>query len=255
MSKRNAILIVLVVLLYQFTFSQKKVENAESSNVIGLSATYAFQIPGGDLAKRFGWNSSIGVAALYKLKSNWIFGVDASYLFGSNLKDEATSIFDDITTSDGHIIDKYGQFSAVILSERGLYVGGKFGKVIPLSQKNLNSGLLLTFGVGFLQHKINIENDGNVTPQIIGDYEKGYDKLTNGITIQQFVGYMYVGESMLANFYVGFEFTQGFTKSRRDYDFNLMKKDDSNRLDLLYSFRIGWVIPFYQRKAKAFYYN
>ena len=234
-------------------FSQKAED--EKHNVVGVSATYAYQFPGGDLAERFGGNSNIGITAWFKLKSNWVFGFDYTYMFGRNLKEEASSIFDNITTSDGHIIDKYGQFSAVVLSERGFYTGLKIGKVIPFTKTNVNSGLLVSFGMGLLQHKIFIENDGNVTLQIIGDYKKGYDKLTNGLALQQFIGYMYIGKTKLTNFFAGLEFTQAFTQSRRDYDFNLMGKDETKRIDLLYSIRIGWIIPFYKREARDFYYN
>ena len=243
----------ILVLISVFVYSQKLED--EKHSVIGVSATYAYQFPGGDLAKRFGSNSNIGITAWYKLKSNWVFGFDYTYMFGKNLNEEASSIFDNITTSDGHIIDKYGQLSAVMLSERGFYTGLKLGKVIPFTKSNVNSGLLISFGMGLLQHKIFIENDGNVTPQIIGDYKKGYDKLTNGLALQQFIGYMYIGKSKLANFFVGIEFTQGFTQSRRDYDFNLMMKDETKRLDLLYSIRVGWIVPFYKREARDFYYN
>jgi len=245
--------ILILFFIVAIAFSQKTED--KKHNVIGISVTYAYQIPGGDLADRFGGNSNIGLTAWYKLKSNWIFGFDYTYMFGRNLKDEASTIFDNITTSDGHIIDKYGQFSAVMISERGFYTGLKIGKIIPFTKYNVNSGLLLSFGMGLLQHKIFIENDGNVTPQIIGDYKKAYDKLTNGLALQQFIGYMYIGRSKLTNFFVGFEFTQAFTQSRRDYDVNLMKKDDKKRIDLLYSLRIGWIIPFYKREAKDFYYN
>jgi len=253
MKLQKSIYTIILLFIAIITFSQEIKD--EKHNVIGVSATYAYQFSGGDLADRFGSNSNIGITAWYKLKSNWVFGFDYTYMFGKNLTDEASTIFDNIKTSDGHIIDKYGQFSAVLLSERGFYTGLKIGKVIPFTKSNLNSGLLISFGMGLLQHKIFIENDGNVTPQIIGDYKKGYDKLTNGLALQQFIGYMYIGKSKLANFFVGVEFTQGFTQSRRDYDFNLMMKDETKRLDLLYSIRVGWIVPFYKREARDFYIN
>ena len=257
MIKKYSILSIFTLLFIQFGFSQKKTSEKPDikRNVIGISATYAYQIPTGDLANRFGANSNIGASVWFKHKTNWIIGAEFTYMFGQNMKEEAYSIFNNIKTAEGNITDKYGQASVVLLSERGFYAGIKLGRVISISKRNLNSGILLTFGLGILQHKIDIQNDGNVTPQIIGDYEKGYDKLTNGLALQQFVGYMYVGKSRLANFYVGMEFTQAFTQSRRDFDFALMKKDDTKRLDLLNSIRVGWVIPFYKREAKNFYYN
>src|SRR5204863_8304518 len=131
----------------------------------------------------------------------------------------------------------------------------KAGKVFNVLSPNPNSGLMATVGAGLLQHKIRIENDDANAPQVLGDYVKGYDRLTNGLSITESVGWIYFGKNHIANFNFGFEFTQAFTKNRRSYNFDEMRKDDTNRLDLLYGFRVSWIIPFYGSKPKEFYYN
>ncbi len=236
-------------------FSQKTSTNEEKKLIPSISFNFGYQIPGGDLASRFGNNSNIGGSFWLKLPSNIIFSIDGYYLFGNELKEEATNIFDGIKNSDGNIIDKYGKFSTILLSERGYYFGIKSGKVFNIGSKNKNSGIIATFGVGFIEHHINIENDGNRTPQILDEYKKGYDKLVNGIALQQFVGYIYYGKRNLTNLVIGVEFTQGFTKSRRSYDFSIMKYDNKNRKDLYYGVKIGWLIPFLKRAPADFYYN
>ena len=119
---------------------------------------------------------------------------------------------------------------------------------------NNNSGLFISGSLGLLQHKIRIENDGNRAPQILNDFKKGYDKLTNGLAVSEFIGYMYIGESQILNFYAGFEFYQAWTQSRRDFDFGTMQVDTQKRLDMLHSFKIGWVIPLYKRLPDKYYY-
>ncbi len=246
---------VLLCVISSKALSQN--EKKELTSSISLfSASYSYQIPGGDLAKRFGNNSSIGGSYMLKLKSNWIIGVEGNFLFGNNLKQEATSIFDAIKTSTGDIIDQYGNFATVLLSERGFFLGGKVGKIFPhLWFVNNNSGLFISGSIGLLQHKIRIENDGNRAPQILNDYKKGYDKLTNGLAISEFVGYMFVGKSQVLNFYAGLEFYQAWTMSRRSFDFPTMQQDTQKRTDLLYSLKAGWIIPVYKRMPDKFYYK
>jgi hypothetical protein len=92
-------------------------------------------------------------------------------------------------------------------------------------------------------------------PQITGDYAKGYDRLTAGFNLNQFIGYYFMSKSRVLNFYAGFEFYQAFTKSRRDYIFDLMQKDESNHFDLFYGIKVGWMIPIYNRAPDKYYYN
>lgn len=247
------VIVLILVIVSLASFSQKKVE--EKAVIPAISVDFGYQIPGGDMATRFGNNYNVGGTFWLKLKNNFILGLDGYYLFGDELKEEAYNTFDGIKTSDGNITDKYGHSSTILMTERGYYFGLKVGKLFPLTKGNGNTGIIATVGGGFLEHHILIENDGNRTPQILDEYKKGYDKLVNGFAFQEFIGYMYMGKSRLLNFIVGLEFTQGFTKSRRSYDFNLMKYNDKKRLDLLYGIKVSWLIPFRKRMPADFYYN
>jgi len=220
-----------------------------------FTASYSLQMPGGDMKTRFGINSTIGGSFIYKHKTGLLFDLSSHYLFGTALKEEASSILDGIKDSDGHIINEHGEFAKVVLSERGFFAGARLGYVIPVLKDNPNSGIIISGGGGLLQHKIRIENDGNNAPQILHDYKKGYDKLTNGFCLTEFVGFVYFGKQHLVNFYAGFEFYQGFTQSRRSYDFNLMGPDLQKRRDYLSGFKVGWIIPVYQRAPDPFYTN
>jgi hypothetical protein len=214
--------------------------------------SYSYQIPGANLADRFGDNSNIGFNFLIKTNKNWIAGVDFNYLFGGKIKEN--NIFDSISTSSGEIIDGNGMIADIKLYERGFYTSVKFGKIFPVLSSNKNSGIMLIGSVGLLQHKIRIEVTDNVAPQLKDDYKKGYDRLTNGLGISEFVGYAYLGNSRTANFFAGIEFTQAWTQCRRDFNFDTMQKDTSKRLDLLYGIKVGWIIPLYKRQVSEFYY-
>ncbi len=217
-------------------------------------ASYAYQIPGGDLADRYGNNSNIGGGFQWKTNKNWIFGADFNYLFGSDIKN-ADRIMSNIKTDNGNIIDMAGNFTDYSIYERGYYISAKFGKLFPVLSPNPNSGIIVTGSVGYLQHKIRIEVTNNAAPQLNGDYKKGYDRLTGGPGISEFVGYMYLSNSKLLNFFAGFEFTQAWTKPKRDVNFDTRKPDEiSRRFDLLYGIKVGWIIPLFKRLPEKYYY-
>ena len=106
-----------------------------------------------------------------------------------------------------------------------------------------------------MQHKIRIENDENQAKQISGDYVKGYDRLTNGFALMQYVGYQYLSNRRLVNFNLGVELYEGFTQNRRSYNFDEMRKDDTKRKDYLFGIRFGWVIPLYKKVPNLYYVN
>jgi hypothetical protein len=157
---------------------------------------------------------------------------------------------------DGEIVGGDGVFSSVVLRQRGFYVGAKFGKLFPLSESNPRSGIRVTLGAGLLEHKIRVQDDSRQVNQVAGEYRKGYDRLTNGLALNQFVGYQLLGKNRLINFYAGLEFTQGFTQNRRDWNFDTMEQESGERLDLLFGIRLGWVLPFYfgGNVADSYYY-
>lgn len=216
-----------------------------------MKFTYSYQVAGGDLAKRFGNCSNISAEFSIKTKMNWTFGAEGFFLFGDSVKE--ISIFDSLRTSNGQLLDKNGEYALYNLLERGFYAGVYIGKLFPVAGPNLNSGILVNIGAGLLQHKIRIENDGNFAPYISGAYTKGYDRLSNGFAAKIFIGYQYLGRRKLINFIAGFEYYQAWTKNRRDFNFDTRRKDDTLKNDALYSFKIGWILPFYTGKPDKFY--
>ncbi|MFT4661955.1 MAG: hypothetical protein ACI8XB_002237, partial [Patiriisocius sp.] len=73
--------------------------------------------------------------------------------------------------------------------------------------------------------------------------------------LQQFVGYRHLSNNKRINFTVGFEVIEGFTQSRRDFNFDLGKKDDQKRVDLLIGLKASWSILIFKPAPNAIYYN
>jgi hypothetical protein len=219
--------------------------------MIGVVAAY--QIPGGDLAESFGNNINIGGVFQWKFGNNYLIGLEGNFLFGETVKDRY--FLDRFKTPDGYIIDGSGGYAEIFLSERAMKFELKAGKIFPVIGNNKNSGLMATIGAGYFQHKIRIELPGGTIPYLTGEYLKGFNRLTNGLSLTEFIGYMNFSSKRLINFYAGFEFTQGFTRNRRAQNFDTGTNDPDLHTDLLFGIRVGWVFPLYKRMADKTYLN
>jgi len=248
---KQLLLLLFAVVLYGNLQAQQKLPDSAFSCGI-FHASYSYEIPGGDLADRFGPNSAVGGGFGYKTSKNWLYTINAHYLFSDNVNED--DIFRNIETSEAYLIDEGGTFAEIYLYERGWNMSVQFGKIFPIKGSNLNSGITVKGGVNFLRHKIRIENPGNNAPQVQGDYRLGYDRLTHGFGFSQFIGYTLMGRSKIYNFYGGFEITEAWTQAARDYQFDLMGKDNLKRLDLIYAVKVGWILPFKKRTTQMFYY-
>jgi hypothetical protein len=238
-----------------FTFSSLFAQvNIHDSTIFTplISATFGYQFPGGDLAKQFGSNASIGGSIMFKTRHNWLFGAEGNFMFGQTVKN-SDSLLNIISTREGFIIDANGNYADLVYYERGYNFFAKFGKVISLLAPNPNSGFTLVAGAGYIQDKIRIHNPGNTAPQLLGDYKKGYDRLNGGLALTGSLGYMYLSNTRLVNFSLSFEFMQAWTKPYRERDFDTGKQDTRNLSSQFYTIRVSWIIPLYRRVPKEFY--
>jgi len=219
--------------------------------VIGVNGNY--DMPGGDMAKRFGGSFRVGPALYYKTKSNWMFGAKSDFIFGGKVKED--SLMQNVRSADGTFVDQQGHRIGVGIYERGYDIGLQVGKIINFNKKHPDDGLLLMTSAGFIQHRIRIFDRDKTIPQLRGEYLKGYDRLTNGWFLEQFVGYNHFGDNGLINYNIGLDFLAGFTQGRRSYLYDVMRKDDKNRLDLLIGVKLGWYIPMFHRKSEEYYFQ
>jgi hypothetical protein len=263
MHKRIPVLLVAVLL----GFALQAQVNVNDSVIRAFipNISYAFQLPGGDVAERYGFNSTVGVGAMIKTSKNFLFSIDANYIFGNKIHN-ADTIMWMVETQSGHVIDGNGTYALYALYERGYSINFRIGKIFNVLNPNPNTGLLIMGGIGFLTHRMKIDNQHRTAPQISDDYAKGYDRLSGGIALNEFVGYFFMGKKRVANFYAGFEFYQAFTKSLRDrvfdqvtYDgssgtYKVVGKDNNSYLDLFFGIKLGWMLPIYKRAPDKYYY-
>lgn len=219
-----------------------------------LDFSYGLMMPGGDMANRFGLTSEIGIAGYIKTKKNLLFGLDWNYLIGNDVRE--VSFADAFRDSQGGIMGNNGLYSEVIFSQRGFTMSGKFGAILPLLSANANSGVMIIGGIGFIQHRIKIEDKFKEVPLLSGEgYYPGYDRLSNGMMFTEFVGYRFLSDRRLINIFGGFEFSQGLTKNRREINFDTGVKDTNSRLDILMGIRLGFSLLLYKPTPESYYYN
>jgi hypothetical protein len=191
----------------------------------------------------------------YKTEMNVILGIEGSFMFGGNVKEPG--LLNNLLDEQNTITNVSGGAAEVIPMLRGFNLNGAVGFVFEGTGHNPNSGIMIMGSAGFMWHKIRIESQEDVVPQIQHEYLQGYDRLTTGFNISEFIGYNFMANKGIYNFYGGFYFLQGFTYNQRtifwdrpDYQVPLER-----RLDLQYGIRLSWMIPAYKRQTKEYYYN
>ncbi len=229
-----------------------KTSHIISNKIWNLDVIGAMDFPQADMAKRFGTSYRIGVGIKYKTARNWIWGAKFEFITGNKMRDDSLMI--NIRTYQGGVISQNGDLLNVGLFQRGYMTGIQVGKIFPFLQINQNSGPMMLASLGFMQYKINIFDRDNSFPQLRDEYKKGYDRLANGIYIEDMIGYHYFAKNKLINFYAGFNFVWGFTQGRRDYLLDLGRPDTGNRNDVLTGFKFGWVLPIYKKNVEETYY-
>lgn len=207
------------------------------------------QKTGGDLADRFGTTGTIGGGLEFASPSNFIFGAEGQFYFGTNVLEDPLAI---LRTPEGDIIGNNRIIASVALRQRGFYSGLLLGKLFVLGAQR--SGIRLTLGAGYTQHWIRIQDDSQSVTQLTGAYKAGYDRKCGGLALNEFIGWQHLARNRRANWTLGFEFNQGFTQTLRDWDFNDKRKLDGRRLDLRFGIKAVWTLPFYPGKAEQIYY-
>lgn len=243
---RKTFFCCLLFFLPGIIFAQSQRLNQGTGFLVGFS--YAFQWPGADLADRFGQHFSPGLSTEWVTeKNNWIIGLDGQFIFGQRVR---TDVLAPLRSPEGIIYGNDKSPADIQLRQRGIYMGAKVGKIFFTTREQPRSGLKITLGSGFLQHKIRIQDDpSRNVPQLSGNYKKGYDRLTNGWALTQFIGYQKLANDNRLNFFFGIESMQAFTAGRRSFNFDTQTADTSSRFDLSYGIRAGWILPFYYGKA------
>ena len=239
--------------------------------VFMFQATYAFQLPAFDTKALYGVSNTVGGSLVYKTESNWLLTANGNFIFGNQLKEDRITIFGEgITTSHGEITGGSGDYCTFAVYQRGMHLQLEAGKLFPIAP-NPNSGIFVQGGIGYLHNRIRIDfpQDLNNTPYVLyEDYAKGYDRMRSGPAFHLETGYLYLGNSRIANFSLSLEMTYARTKDVRRYDFRVFTNPETGVMepvgftdphkrynDFYYGIRVSWNIPTYQRQPEEFYYN
>ncbi len=225
---------------------------AQKNKQSAITFGYTHQLPVGQLAERFGDNSYIGFSYLKERENNFFYGIEGGYLFSNNIKD--TSIFDNITTSNGAIIGADGRYSNINLMQRGFDAHAFIGHAYHLKENSL-SGLYLSAGMGFLQHQIFIDTKNQNIPQLNEEYKKGYDLLTNGISTKYEISYKHYSPNGRFQMYAGMNMTIAYTKNKRPFLFDKSEyTPNTGSWDNLIGINMGVIIPIQRKNKEEFHY-
>ncbi len=227
-------------------FGQNTKTTSKVRGYTNLTINAAFQLPAGDLVERFGSNLRIGGGFNYlSFKNFWFYGLDAHFLFGQTVKED---VLKTLRTTEGAILSDIGSYADVFLRQRGFQMQATVGKIFALADNgNKIKGIRLAFGVGFLQHRIKIQDQSKAVAALFSPYTEGYDRLTNGVALSQSIGYQIISRDKTLNIYVALESSQAFTKNRRGFNFDTRTRDDAQRIDILYGVTVGLSVPIFSR--------
>lgn len=232
-----------------FANAQSSIKDTPLAATI-ISAHYGYYFPVADMAKRFGNNSAIGGSLHRKMANNYFVGLNGDFIFGRKVYDDA---FLDSLSNNDDLIGYTGTIAEVALYERGFTAYADCGKLLNLKTLNPNSGILVSAGVGFMQHKIRIVDLDEVLLQLDKEYQKGYDRLTNGLMLTQSVQFLNLDAHHRINFKVGLDLKQAFTRNRRSWNFDEHKQDNTLRFDMLIGLKGSWMLPLYSKHEERFY--
>jgi len=226
--------------------------NAQENKQSAFTFNYNYQIPTADLANTFGNNSAIGASYFSETANNLFYGIEGNYMFGNNVKD--STLFDNISTSTGGVIDAAGHYANINLLQRGFDAHIFAGYAFHFTENNL-SGIYLSQGFGYMQHQIFIDTKNQNIPQLNEEMKKGYDRFSNGFSTKFSADYKYYHKKGKFQISSGVNYTMAYTKIQRAYDFaNKEHYSSKRKWDQLLGFKVEVIIPIHRKNEEEFHY-
>jgi len=211
----------------------------------------------GDMEERFGNHMSVGMGVGYKTSSNWIISIDGQYSFGGNVKNQG-QLLNTILTTNGNILNETGNYGQIDINQRGWSGTIDVSKTVDFLALNANSGVNFLIGAGYLSHNINFNTPGSDLPQVMDEYDKGYDELSGGFMLKQAIGYVYLSDNRRVNCKLSFIMMEAFTTNYRGFSYSTGRAVEGSMLDLIYGFQFQWMLPIYSAgsgKKDLYYYD
>lgn len=249
---RPSFFLIPLLLIQQIACAQFNVKDStRKAFLIDVSAGFAQ--PAYQLKQRFGPFASIGMAVQYKTLNGWITGLNAAFQFNEKVREK--SAINGLITSDGFLIGGDGTLYDLTYQLRSLQLDASLYRIIPGTGHNRNSGVYIGVGLGYLDHRIRYEpEDRNAPlPQLNRENRKGYDRLSGGWMIRPAIGYLFLGNNRLVNFFVRLEHVYAQTNSLRSYQYDQQGPFSEKRNDGYWAWRFGWTLPIYQKPATEYF--
>lgn len=249
----NKFVAVLASLFLVHGLNAQRNVSSESIGTPMIGLHYSAMMPFGDLKDRYGFLNQIGLTAGYKDKQNWVYGMEGNFYFGNRITND--TIFNFMKDNLGNISEAAGQFASVEVLSRGFNINAHVGKIFPIFGSNPNSGLYVSFGVGYILMKYRIQTPYDFVPIVEAENRRLYDRQTVGLSFSQFVGYSLINAKNSIHFYTGIYANQGFTKFSRSWFYDAGPAPTGIQRDFQIGLRAGWYVPIYKRKAKKIYFD
>jgi hypothetical protein len=208
----------------------------------------------GDLEERFGggWSLDGGLTWVPK-NANVELGFRVQYGFGNTVKEDVLA---GLRTREGLIIGNQRSPADLQLRQRQLFVGPTAGYTLALGQ-NKRAGIHLKTSLGYFFHRIRFQDDVvQIVPQLRDNLRPGYDQLTGGFAVHQFVGYQQLALDRRLNFFIGAEVLAGFTRALRNFDIPTGAPPSTDgRTDIVLGAKAGLIIPLYFGEGREIFYK
>ncbi len=231
------------------------VVNGQKGNAVNiLEFRYGYTLPMADMQTRFGAANSIGLSLeSVRIGNKFFLGFDGMYLFGNTVKEDVLA---NLRAYDGSIINVNGGPGDINLKERGFYFGLNAGKIFSTTKhKNKLTGVRTQVGIGYLQHKVRVQDNGRNVVALEKQYLPGYDRLSSGPALHLGLGYHYEHPRQNFHFSVMADLYAANTQSRRDFDYATGGPLDGKRTDLLGGLSIAYVVIISrEQKSENIYY-
>ena len=244
MKRKIGLLFLIMTWVSLSAFGQARPKkNEPASDVVQINFHYTYFTPFADLADRFGNFSGIGIGGSYRMLKGWNVGAWITPMWGGDVRN--ANLFDSMVGPTGELIDNNGNVAVVIAFMRGMQIQGHIGKLFKISKKHPHTGIMYQLGGGFMQHKIKFQHTINVLPQLENDMYKGYDRLSNGFQLTQYLGVQFSSRRKSMHFFLGAELGTLYSVNRRGYNYDTRQYDTGQRRDVTLGLKAGAFIPIY----------
>lgn len=239
----KTLLFGLILLSVSHTAFSQGLLRDTSINIPAFQFGYSGNLTAFDAREKTDYLHVLSPGISFKTSSNWIIEGELDLLMGQQLNEDQTAYL--IYSELGLPINIEGRIEEVTPRFQGYQIHFSFLKLLKATSYNYNTGWVAGAGIGFMRHRIKFAYPGTTVPQLEDPYVKGYDRLTYGTMLSQYIGYRLYSNRNLFNYSIGFEVVQGLTKNRRSWNYDLMGPDNSRRLDMYYGLKFTFIIPAY----------